>query len=209
MNGVVGPVAPIIGAIIGATIAWMVTYYLIVKRKSLGFWVTKSEDLTTSLRRHHQQIIVSVGGQGFLNLNRATILVKNIGNTSIGDFKFDIEIPGDHERYLSDVVVADAELRNAIAITVDQPVRTFNPIFHIAVASFLNAGESFKIAVFFDGSTDQCNVRCRIADVRSKVRSGELIEFRDLLRERDLKVGLIAAILALIGILVLAALGAA
>lgn len=196
MNSFVGPIAPIIGAIIGAMIAAAVTYYLVVKRKSLGFWVTKTEDLTSSLQRHHQQIVVSVGGQGFLNLNRASVLIKNTGNTSIGDFKFDIQIPGEHQGYLSDVVAADSELRDAITITSDQPVRTIDPTLHVNVASFLNAGESFKISMFFDGTPTHCEVRCRIADVKSKVRSGEPLEIRDLLHSRELS-GLLLSVLAL------------
>jgi hypothetical protein len=194
MNSFVGPIAPIIGAVIGAMIAAAVTYYLVVKRKSLGFWITKTEDLTSSLQRHHQQIVVSVGGQGFLNLNRASVLIKNTGNTSIGDFKFDIHIPGEHQGYLSNVVVADNDLRDAITITSEQPARTVGPSLHVNVASFLNAGELFKISMFFDGAPTNCEVRCRIADVKSKVRSGEPLEIRDLLHSEQL-FGLLLSVL--------------
>jgi hypothetical protein len=186
------PVAAIIGAVITATTAALVTYVLVVKRKSLGFWVTKTEDLTSSLRRHHQQIVVSVGGQGFLNLNRANVLIKNTGNTSIGDFKFDIQIPGEHHGYLSNVSVENNELREAITITSDQPARTLDPTLHVNVASFLNAGESFRISMFFDGTPDQCEVRCRIADVKSKVRTGEPLEFRDVFHSKELRALLIS-----------------
>jgi hypothetical protein len=178
----IGPLAPIIGAIIGGAIGIAGTYYFVAKRKRLAFWVTKSEDLTSALRRHHREIIVSVGGQGFLSLNRSTIVVKNIGNVSIGDFKFDIEIPGEHQSYLTDVLAQDAELGKAITVTMDQPPRTLNPTFHVNVNTFLNSKETLKIAIFFDGEAEDCRVRCRIADVYSKVKVGEPFKWSEFNR---------------------------
>ncbi len=178
----IGPLAPIIGAIVGGVIGIVGTYYFVAKRKRLGFWVTKSEDLTSALRRHHREIVVSVGGRGFLSLNRSTVLVKNTGNVSIGDFKFDIEIPGAHQSYLAEVLVNDAELRKAIVITTDQPAPSVNPTFHVNVGTFLNSKETAQIAIFFDGETEDCKVRCRIADVYSKVKVGEPFELREFYR---------------------------
>ena len=199
MNGIVGPLAPIIGALIGAVIAAAVTYYLVVKRKSLGFWITETEDLTSALRRHHQQITVSVGSQPFFDLNRSTILVKNRGNTSVSDFKFDIEIPGNHNGYLIEVIEGDPELRTAISIKGEQPPRTYNPVLEVLVGSFLNPGESFKVAVFFDGAPDACQLRCRIPDVNLTVRSGEPTNLRDLFLNPDLVSILIPILVATAG----------
>jgi hypothetical protein len=198
----VGPLAPIIGAIVGALITAAITYFILTKRRSLGFWVTHTEDLTSSLRRHHQQIVVSVGGQPFLNLNRATVFVKNTGNVSIGDFRFDIEIPGEHKGYLADVDVKDADLRKAIQITTDQPPPSYNPALHVNVSSFINAGEAFKIGLFFDNESVDCVVRCRIADVRAKVKWGEPLGLRDIFRtDEKIWLSLSAIVLPLVFVL--------
>jgi hypothetical protein len=166
-----GPLATIIGAVIGAA----VTYFLVVKRRRLVFWVAPSEDLTSSLRSHHNRITVTVGGQGFFNLNRGTIYVENIGNTSIDPFAFDVEIPGKHEGYLAELVGGEPQLREAISITTDQPPPTMNPALHVQLSSFFNPKESFKLAVFFDGDAVDCTIQCRVADVKTKVKYGEYL----------------------------------
>jgi hypothetical protein len=177
----IGPLAPIIGAMLAAVIGAAVTYFLVVKRKTLGFWVTPAEDLSAGLRGHGRQIVVSVDGQGFLNLNRATVVVKNTGNESISGIRFDIEVPGEHRGYLADVIVDSVELRKEITIATDHPPLTNSPIFHVNVATFPNPKESFKIAVFYDGEVSNCVVRSRIADVRSRVKEGEPAQFSVLL----------------------------
>jgi hypothetical protein len=197
----VGPIAPIIGAIMGALITAAITYFLVVKRKSLGFWISESEDLTRLLRQHHQQIVVSVGQQGFFNLNRATVLVKNTGNVSIEGFNFDIEIPGEHKGYLADMLVDDEDLRKSITFSTDQPPPTSNPTLHVKVGGFLNPRESFKVGIFFDDATVNCKVRCRIADVKSKVKRGEPIGIREIWRSGVVLelLGVIAGMLVAVG----------
>jgi hypothetical protein len=169
----VGPIAPILGAIVGGLITLVVTYALVIKRKSLGFWVSKAEDLTSSLRRHHNQIVVSVGGQSFLNLNRAMVEVENRGNVALENFKFEIEVAGEHKGYLADVIADEEDLRKGITITKNDTGPVEHPRFQVNVAGFLNPKEQFRVAVFFDGEVSDCVVRCRIPDVKAKVRRAE------------------------------------
>jgi hypothetical protein len=110
------------------------------------------------------------------------VVVKNTGNVSIENFTFDVEMPGEHKGYLADVLADHGELRKAISITTDQPPPTLNPTFHVKVAGFLNPRESFKMAIFFDEEAVDCKVRCRVADVKAKVKSGEHVGIRDIWR---------------------------
>ena len=182
----VGPIAPIISAMITGIITIAITYFFIMKRKSVGFRVSPTEDLTRSLQGQHRQIVVSVDGQPFLNLNRGTVRVKNTGNVSVEGLQFDIEIPGEHHGYLADAIEGDPQLRKAITITTDQPPITCNPTFHVNVPTFINPKETFGIAVFFDNELVNFNVRCRVADVKAKVRLGEPVSWADFSRA-DLK----------------------
>jgi hypothetical protein len=169
----VGPLGPIIGALVGAAISALVTYHFAVKRKVLRFWVTNSEDITLPLRRHYKDVVFKVSGRDFLNLNRSSVFVENRGNTTISEFRFDIEIVGDHPHYLAELAVADEDLRKAVNITWDEPATRTNPRFHIDVSPFLNRGESFQVLLYFDGKSDDCNVHCRIEDVKTRVRRGK------------------------------------
>jgi hypothetical protein len=174
-----------------------VTYFVVVKRKSVAFWVSDGEDVTLPLRRHHKDIVFKVSGREFLNLNRANVFVKNTGNTSIAGFKFDIEIPGTHQQYLAELIVDDAALRNAINITWDEPPLTADPMFHIAVAPFFNKREWFKVLVYSDGETTKCKIHCRVEDVKTKIKSGPHISIADLKREHwkiVLAIGFVAVI---------------
>jgi hypothetical protein len=56
-----GPIAPIVGAIVGACITAGVTYFFIYKRKVVTFWVSETEDLTLPLRQHHSFVRFKVG----------------------------------------------------------------------------------------------------------------------------------------------------
>jgi hypothetical protein len=176
-------VAAIIGALITATVSAAVTYFVVVKRKSATFWVSDSEDVTLPLRRHHKDIVFKVSGREFLNLNRANVFVKNTGNTSMSGFKFDIEIPGTHQQYLAELIVDDAALRNAIDISWDDPPLTADPKFHVAIASFFNKKECFKVLVYSNGETTKSKIHCRVEDVQTKIKSGPHISIADFKRE--------------------------
>ena len=141
--------------------------------------MTSTEDLTRSLQGHNHQIVVSVDGQGFLNLNRATVHAKNTGNVSLESLKFDIEIPGEHHSYLANLIEGDRELRRVVDIAMDQPPAYFNPTFHVNVGSFLNANEVLGIAVFFDNAAYDCIVRCRLPGVKTRTRVGKPLTRRE------------------------------
>jgi hypothetical protein len=72
------------------------------------------------------------------------------------------------------------KLYEAIQIGSDRPSKNYNPTFHIKVP-FFNPKERFDIVVFFDEAADDCNVHCRIEDVKSPIKRGDFISTRDLL----------------------------
>jgi hypothetical protein len=165
------PVSAIIGAIITAIVAIVIAVFIVPKRKRVTFWVGPSEDLTLGLRQAHQQISFRVGGRDLLNLNRAALAVKNTGNDAIVEFTFDIGIPGNHPFYVAEAVIDDdIALKHAIRIALDEPARSTNPRIHISLP-FFNPGESFEMIAFFDGTTDDCNIHCRMEGVHCKIKS--------------------------------------
>jgi hypothetical protein len=142
----------------------------------MSFWIAASEDITLPLRRHHSDISVKVGGREYQNLNRASVFVKNTGNTPIAPCQFDIEMPGEHFQFLAELITRDADLRKAIQITWDEPQVTNNPRFHCQVSPFLNAKESFEVLLYFDKEAHKCNIHCRIED--TKIRLNEAHTFQ-------------------------------
>jgi hypothetical protein len=175
----VGPLAPIIGAIVGALIAAIVTYSLVVKRKSVVFWIRDTEDLTSSLRKHHHAILFKIGEIETANLNRATVSVSNVGNVSVPNLKYEIVVPGTHQVALAEAGTENFQLRQEIVITGTN--RNADPAFTVSV-TFLNPKESFDVEIFFDGRMTNCEVYCRMEELKVKVRKGgsvidEAVEF--------------------------------
>jgi hypothetical protein len=176
----IGPLAPIIGGFVGASIGAFVTYYLVLVRKAVTFLVGKSEDITLPLRQEHDFIEFKIGDRTLLNLNRASVIVRNSGNGAITDFCFDIEIPGRHPHYLAKLVTNDVDLRNSVKISWDEPPES-RSLFHIRTG-FLNPKEGYEVVVFFDGPTDDCNILCRMEGVKCKILK-QYLSFRETLRE--------------------------
>jgi hypothetical protein len=77
-------VSPIIGALIGAA----VTYYFVVKRKRVTFYVGRSEDLTLRLRQHQSFVVFKLNNKEVSNLNRAIIESCETSN-----FLFKFQVP--------------------------------------------------------------------------------------------------------------------
>jgi hypothetical protein len=190
--GYVGPLAPIIAAIIGALITAVVAYFLLARRKILSFWIADSEDVTLPLRRHHSDISVKVSGREFQNLNRASIFVKNTGNTSIAPCAFDVEIPGEHIQFLAELTTKDPDLRRAIEITWDESQVTNDPRFHFRVSPFLNATESFEVLFYFDKETNKRNIHCRIEETKTKIKQGPHLSIADIWAQSEIKPHIIA-----------------
>ena len=180
--GYVGPLAPIIGAVIGAAITAVVSYFFLTKRKSVTFWVANTEDITLPLRRHHKDIAFTVSGRSFFNLNRGSVVVKNTGNATIEDLAFDILIPDNHQEYIAEVVSDNPDLRNSIQITWSDLPASTNPRAHCKISSFLNYKELFQVLIYFDGVTGACQVHCRIKDSRVKLKRGEYVSTREKIR---------------------------
>ncbi len=140
------PIAAIIGAIISAGIAAIVTYFVVVKRKGVTF-------------------IVST----WTRLNRAVIRIKNSGNDVISGFEFDVMIPGVHPLRLADRLSKDIKLHDDVKIRFDEEREIENPRFYFSLP-FFNPRESFDAVIFFDGSTVDCEIGFRMQGVACKVR---------------------------------------
>ncbi|MFH1343102.1 MAG: hypothetical protein ABIL01_18145 [Pseudomonadota bacterium] len=167
---------PIIGALIGAAITW----YVVVPRKEVTFWVSEPEDITRPLLKHYPEIKFRVSGRDFDSLNRSMVVVKSTGNRSVNELKFDIEIPGLHTEFLAELGVENEALRKSIGISWDEPRKTEGPRFHVDVTPFIKPKEAFRILLFFDGSASECLVHCRMDDVEAKVKHGEPLSFTEL-----------------------------
>jgi hypothetical protein len=121
------PFSAIIGAVITATVSFLVAYFLAARRKRLKIWIAEPEDLTRALRGHSRIIGVSADDQRFVSLNRCAISVRNVGNTNVDKFSFDIEIPGEHSGYLANVTTEHGELRQAVTISSHPEIRSTLP----------------------------------------------------------------------------------
>jgi hypothetical protein len=166
------PLIAILGPIIGAAIGAFVTYRFVVKRKRVAFYIHQSEDLTLQLRQHHSFVVFKIGNFEVLNLNRAPISVKNTGNSVIPNFEFDIAIPNQHPMHLAEKSSADPKLQQAIEISWDETRGAYNPTFKVKVP-FFNPGETFNVTLFFDNTTDDVSVLCRMEEVVCQVRSAD------------------------------------
>jgi hypothetical protein len=166
----IGPLAPVIGAIFGALIGAFVTYRLVVKRKALMFRISETEDLTLALRAHHQFIAFRIGDKEMLNLNRCLVYVRNVGNVSIANVTFAVVIKGKHPVCLADSAGGSVDLRREVKI--EQAGDHIHPVFNVSVP-YLNAKESFEVELYFEGPTSKCDVRCRLEDVSVRIQSGK------------------------------------
>lgn len=173
-SSTVGPAAPIIGALLSAIIGGVITLVFIHKRKQLTFTMGKSEDLTSPLKQHHGLISFKFGLREVSNLNRATVRVKNSGNTTLKDVKFDVMIYGSHPFHISEVSMRDANLLGAIKTDwgIDG---SSNPKLSVSV-DFLNPKETFELLMYYDGEPEQPTVYCRMEEVRVKLKTGEVAE---------------------------------
>jgi hypothetical protein len=172
----IGPIGPILSAII----TFFATYFFLRERRRVTFLLSNSEDLTLLLRRQSQDVVTfKITGEDWFNLNRAAVVVKNTGNTSIKDLRFDIEIPRSHNHYRAGIANASPDVARNIKITWDEPAVFINPSFHVEL-EFLNRHEFFELYLFFEGTTDNCKVRCRMEGIDVRVK--EATPTRGLLR---------------------------
>lgn len=181
----VGPLAPIIGAIVGAAIAAAVTYYLVVKRKAVTSVINDTEDLTSALGGHGQLMTVKIGNREVARLMKGGVIIRNSGNSPVKDMSFEIDLDGSPGFWLSVFGEGSDELKKAITIEQGQASGRGGPPRKPVKVSvpFLNPKESFGIDVFFDGwNTPECTVSCRMEDVYVKTRKASAV--RDLVLEQ-------------------------
>ena len=161
------PIAPIIGAVIGASIAAFVGYFFLQKRKQVLFFVEGTEDITSPLRRQHGLISFKFGLRDVSNLCRSAVRVRNNGNSAIQNFTFEIDIPGSHPFHLDEVVCSESSLYKAITtewVVLDNFLR-----LKISVP-FFNPKEHFETKILFDGEPDDLWIECRMEDLKCKVK---------------------------------------
>src|SRR5262245_28710674 len=149
-----GPLSPILAALVGATITFFVTYFVVTQRRALSFFISNTEDLTLPLQKHNRHVVLRVGDAEMLNLNRAFISVRNRGNVAIKDLLFEIEVPGAHDHAWLELTTKDERLRNAFKIQQRQEgSREWK--FEVS-AEFLNPKEFIRFVIFFDSVSDDC-----------------------------------------------------
>jgi hypothetical protein len=174
----IGPLAPIIGAIVGAVIASLVTYFVVVRRKSASFSIRSSTDLTRAIRRLHRNISVKIGDKEFPNLHQNALDVRNTGNSTIKDFSFQVMLSGVFIAYFAEIETNDIRLRQDITLT-DEGHSGVDPVFNVQVP-FLNVKERFRLVIFYSGQPSPCEVICRMEDLRVKVRSATISDELEL-----------------------------
>ena len=164
-----GPLAPIVGALLGSALTAFVTYYVLTKRKKVAFWVTSSEDITLPLQNRHHNIVLNIGDKTIVNLNRAGVQIENSGNTCIAQFACDLELPGKHQICFAEVGARNTKLRNSVRLE-----KTSGSSGEIVTVSldFFNPGEAFQVLAYFDGTTEDLKVNFRMEEVRFKVQQG-------------------------------------
>lgn len=168
----VQPFSAIIGALISALVAVAIAYFWVSKRKVIKFWIGKSEDITRPLKKEHQAIVFKVNERELSNLNRSTIVVKNVGNTAIVNFHFEIMIHGDRHNCFAEALSGETGVGDAAVVKWNQPPATKVKAFGVD-SPFLNRGETLRLVVFFDGPADECSIACRMEDVAVRIKRGE------------------------------------
>lgn len=168
------PAIAILGPIIAATITLFVTRRW-QKSKQVTFGILESEDLTLPLKNNAQMVIIEIQGYRGFELNRGIVTVQNTGQAAVKDFNCHIVVPGEHSFASAQIGTAERKLLEAIKIERSAlGSQTFNPEFNIS-APFFNPAEGFSILVFFDKSAVECEVSCRIEDVRVRVKRGDAL----------------------------------
>jgi hypothetical protein len=152
----------------------LVTYYIVVRRKYVVFWISKSDDITLPLRqegmRVRQFFSFKLGDREFRNLNKSTVRVKNKGNVAIQNLSFDVVILGEHTA-LPGISAKNHRIARSVEVKSEIENRV-DPIFAISTP-YLNPKEAFEIDLFFDGEADECRVYCRMEDVKIKIKGGD------------------------------------
>ena len=169
--GEYAPFITIFGPIVGAIIGALVTYFVVVKRKKLVFWIGETEEITEPVRREHERIKFKIGDIEVDNLNRAVIEVRNRGNGLIGNLDFEIEFEGPSEYAIVAASAKNQRLQQAIQIQKIEQAIPVSTSFNVKLP-FLNPHEEFELVVLFDGEKRECKVHCRIEDVNIRMRRG-------------------------------------
>ena len=166
---IIGPLAPIVGAVSAAAVSALVTYFVVMKRKKVEFWIAASEKIAPPHNRH-QNILFKIGDKDVLNLNKGEVSVKNSGNKSIANFIFHLKLPGVHSACFAEIAASDGKLRDDVKL--EQAINTENVFVKVSL-DFFNQGEAFQILTYFDGVTTDWLLNFRMEEVRCKMQRGD------------------------------------
>jgi hypothetical protein len=162
-----GPVAPVLGGIVGALITAVVSYFFIFKRRRVTFWIQNTRNLTEGMRPF---VAITMEGSEVIELNRASVVVENSGNTSLKDFEFEVRIPGHHGNCVGKAESTQPLLERAVK--VEKSHSSTSEILVKVLVPFFNPKEVFEVVLFFDNKADECEVRCRMEETDVKIKRG-------------------------------------
>jgi hypothetical protein len=160
-----GPAGPIVGALISATVASVVTYKFSIARKKVLFTIFTGGDLTILLKLQHIQYKLSIEDIPIEQLMVQEIFVVNIGNRAIADFAFFLTLRS--ESKLFSVVPFRTERNLAKDIQIKK--NSVNPPASRSCSvsmPFFNPGERFIVRILFNGDAAGARIDCRLPEVK-------------------------------------------
>jgi hypothetical protein len=160
------PAIAIAGPILAALITLLASRHF-REKKELTFVLLRSEDLAQPLRRYRDKVSFKINEVEVTEFNRGLVWVGNSGNKEIKEPSFQIRIAGSHQLRIIEVRSDDGQLKNAVQTVWGREGN--DDVVRIA-APFLNPGERFRVLIFFDGPTVDCDVSCRVEGVNVRIR---------------------------------------
>jgi hypothetical protein len=157
-------IATILAAVIGICGGYLIARYQREKR-TLRFTVMDTQDLAVGLREHGN-FEIKFANFSTTELILSTIVVRNIGNSSIKDFQFTLKIPGEHP--FAKITCAGNIHALAQQVNVLPPASVTDPVFPVSLP-FFNAKETFRINALYTGKPSQCEITCRLPDTTVEV----------------------------------------
>jgi hypothetical protein len=157
--------ATVLAAVIGILGGYLLARYQREKRV-LRFAIMDTEDLAVGLREHGN-FEIKFAHFSTTELILSTIVVRNIGNSSIRDIEFSIKIPGEHPFAQINCASSNPALASQVKVLPPSAGGT-DPIFPVSLP-FFNANETFRINALYVGKPSQCEVTCRLPDTTVEI----------------------------------------
>jgi hypothetical protein len=165
-----GPAGPILGAVITATVASLVTYKFTVARKTVVFTTFVERDLTRLLKTQHLQYKLTIEDIPIDQLMAQEVVVVHKGNRAVTHFEFFLTLHGEAKLF------SVAPLRTERNLADDIEIKE-NLINHSASRScsvsmpFFNPGERFIVRILHNGDAEGARIDCRLPEVKVLINS--------------------------------------